>query len=357
MDPDAPRSVIHVIAYGPEQCTEHDLADPQQLHAFIGQSPVIWVNVYGLGDGRTLNELKEIFDLHPLAMEDVVNLHQRAKVEAYGDHHFIVAQMISLNDRIETEQLSLFLGRNFVLTFEQRRGTALDVIRERIRKQGGSLRDHGADYLAYALLDAVVDGYFPVLERYGDRLELLEDDVIAHPDNHTIARVHAVKHDLLVLRRAIWPQRDAISVLFRESTPLVTDETRLYLRDCYDHTVRIIDLVETYRELGTGLMDLYLSSVSNRMNEVMKVLTIISTIFIPLSFIAGVYGMNFNAGASPWNMPELSWYFGYPFTLGLMAVVAVGLLLFFRRRGWLRAPVATVDEAEHRSNGSAVTRR
>ncbi len=334
------------MAYGPEEWTERDVTDPQAVREFLGKWPVTWVNVYGLGDARILSELAQIFSLHPLALEDVVNLHQRAKVEQYATHQFIVAQMVSLAEHVDTEQLSLFLGHGFVLTFEERTGDCLGAVRERIRAGTGHVRAAGADYLTYAILDAVIDAYFPALERYGEHLEALEDDVIARPDNHAISRIRAIKHDLLVLRRAIWPQRDALNSLFRDAAPMITEDTRIYLRDCYDHVIRIMDLLETYRELATGLMDVYLSSVSNRMNEVMKVLTIIATIFIPLSFIAGVYGMNFNPERSPYNMPELAWRYGYPFALALMAAVAIGLLFFFRRRGWLgpAAPPATMDD-------------
>jgi magnesium transporter len=208
-------------------------------------------------------------------------------------------------------------------------------VRERIRKGVGRMRGAGPDYLAYALLDAIIDGYFPVLEHYGEYLEDLEDVLVHDPDEELVADIHNVKRDLLTLRRAIWPLRDALGALLREPVPLISHETHPYLRDCYDHTVQIIDLVETYRELGSGLMDMYLSSVSNRMNEIMKVLTIISTIFIPLSFIAGVYGMNFNPERSPLNMPELNWYWGYPFCLAIMGVVAAVLVGFFWRKGWL----------------------
>jgi len=355
VDPEAPKPVIHVMAYGPDEWTERDIVDPQSVRDFLGKWPVTWVNICGLGDARVLTELGKIFALHPLALEDVVNLHQRAKVEQYGSHQFIVAQMVTFPERMETEQLSIFLGHNFVLTFEERVGDCLDPLRDRIRNGTGRVRVAGPDYLVYAILDAVIDAYFPVLERYGEHLEALEDDVIARPDNQTLSRVRAVKHDLLVLRRAIWPQRDALNSLFRDAAPMITEDTRIYLRDCYDHVIRIMDLLETYRELATGLMDVYLSSVSNRMNEVMKVLTIIATIFIPLSFIAGLYGMNFNAQKSPWNMPELDWRYGYPFALLLMAGVAMGLLVFFRRRGWIGPPTEARPSANGGTGGGEVT--
>jgi magnesium transporter len=228
------------------------------------------------------------------------------------------------------------LGKNFLVTFQEFPGDCLDPVRERIRKVQGRHRSAGPDYLAYSILDAIIDGYFPVLETLGETLESLEHDIVQKTSDQTlIARIHGVKRDLLTVRRAIWPFREAVNSLFREPSPLVNEETRLYLRDCYDHTIQLIDLLETYREVAGGLVDVYLSSVSNRMNEIMKVLTIIATIFMPLSFIAGLYGMNFNTEISPWNMPELNKPFGYPMVLLLMLAVVAALLAFFKRKRFL----------------------
>jgi magnesium transporter len=354
VDPEALHPVIRVMAYGPEGFVEQEVPDPRRVRDFLGKWPVIWVNVEGLGSVETIQTLGEIFDLHSLALEDVLDVHQRPKVEEYDQYLFVVARMPMSGERLDTEQFSLFLGPHFVLTFDERPGDCLEPVRERLRHKRGRLRDANADYLAYALLDAIVDSYFPLLEDYGERLETLEDEVITRPTHDIVSRVHKVKRDLLTLRRAIWPQREAINSLFRDVTPLVTDETRVYLRDCYDHTVQVLDLVETYRELGADLMDVYLSNVSNRINEVMRVLTVIAVIFIPLTFIAGVYGMNFNPDRSPWNMPELNWYWGYPFSLTLMAVVAVGQLVFFWRRGWLGAP--KVMDEDKRPTGTGKRR-
>ena len=338
-DPSAPRPVLTVLAYSPHEFVEQSVADPQQVRDFLGKWPVVWINVEGVGDATTITKLGELFGLHRLALEDVLHTHQRPKVEQYGDHLFIVARMVRLGEQLETEQLSLFLGKNFVLTFQDGvPGDCLGSIRERIRKKGGRIRDAGLDYLAYALLDAVVDAYFPILEQYGERLEEMEDEIATKPAPDTITRIHAIKRNLLTLRRAVWPQRETFSTLLREETPRVSAETRLYLRDCYDHVTQIIDLVETYRELGADLTDIYLSSVSNRTNEIMRVLTVISTIFIPLTFISSIYGMNFNTTVSPWNMPELNWVWGYPVAVLLMCAIAVAQLVFFRRHGWLGAP-------------------
>lgn len=335
VDPSAQRSVIRIMAYGAEDFVEQEAKSPESVGEILHEHPVTWVNVQGLGDVEAIRKLGEVFGLHRLSLEDVVNVHQRAKVEQYEEYAFVVARMPAQGENMETEQLSLVLGEGFVLTFQERGGDSFDLVRDRIRKNLGLIRKRPQDYLVYTLLDAVVDSYFPVLEHYGERLESIEQEVVAEPDKSTITRIYQIKRDLMGLRRAVWPLREAINVLVRDARQLISDETRIYLRDCYDHTVQIIDMLEMYRETASGLLDFYLSSLSNRMNEVMKVLTIIATIFIPLSFIAALYGMNFSAESSPWNMPELRWYWGYPFALGLMAAVAGGLLLFFRRRGWL----------------------
>jgi magnesium transporter len=243
--------------------------------------------------------------------------------------------MVSLaNDELVSEQVSLFLGRNYVLTFQYLPGDSFDPVRSRLRTARGRIRNSGADFLAYALLDATIDGYFPVLEVYGTRIEEIEDRMSERVGSESIHQTHRLRSDLMLLRRFIWPHREAVHALLRDEHPLISAETRVYLRDCYDHTVQIIDVVETHRDLCADLRELYFTQVSTRTNEIMKVLTIIATIFIPLGFIAGVYGMNFNTAVSRWNMPELNWPFGYPFALGLMAAVAGGLLYLFWRRGW-----------------------
>lgn len=328
-NPYTQKSLIRVIAYGPDAFIEQTLSDVDEIAQFAGKWPVTWVNVDGLGDMKVLQRLGETYNIHKLALEDVLNLDQRAKVEQYGPHLFIVARMASWTEKLETEQISIFLGENVVVTFQETYGDCLDPIRERIRKKGGRVRTVGADYLAYALLDAVVDAYFPILERYGERLEKIEDDVLGRPERPVVAQIQSTKRDLLTLRRSMWPLREAVNALMRESTPLITADTRIYLRDCYDHTIQILDLIETFRELESGLMEIYLSSVSYRLNEVMKVLTIISTIFIPLTFVTSLYGMNFR------HMPELETWWAYPAVLAVMAAIALMMLVFFRRKGWL----------------------
>ncbi len=334
-DTDAPPPEITVTGYGPDTVEELTLEQAADVGELLGRWPVLWLNVVGVKDVTAVATIGELFGLHRLALEDVVNLHQRPKLEEYPGSLFIVIRMPEFGDRFSTEQVSLFLGAGFVITFQEHAGDCFDPVRQRIRSGRGYIRKSGADYLAYAVLDAVIDSYFPVLERYGEHLEDLEDAIAEAPTTETIHRIQQTKRDLLGMRRSIWPQRELLGTLVREELPLVTDATRVFLRDAYDHAVRIMDLVETYRELGSGLTDFYMSSVSNRMNEVMKVLTVIATIFIPLTFVAGIYGMNFNPEASPFNLPELNWFWGYPFALALMAVLAGVLVLFFHRRGWI----------------------
>lgn len=333
--PDAPQPIVRVLQYGPDDCSEHDVTDMERIPELVGSSAVTWIDVDGLGDAKIIMQIGDQFGLHPLALEDVVNVHQRAKVETYDDHLFVIARAHSIGESLATEQVAMFLGRNFVITFQEREVDCLEPVRRRILQAQGRIRNNGADYLLYSLLDAVVDGYFPALEKYGEKLDVLDDYISASAERNLIQQIHNVRNELLLIRRSVWPLREAINTLIRDSGELISDETHLYLRDCYDHTVQIVDVIETDRELCSDLRDFYLTVVSNRMNQVMKFLTIIATLFIPLSFIAGLYGMNFNPNASSWNMPELNWTFGYPFALGLMGATAIGALTFFWRKGWL----------------------
>ncbi len=334
-DPAQPRPVIHVLAYNKDQVVEREIEQVSQIREYLQEYPVTWVNVEGLGDAKVVEQLGELFQLHRLALEDVVNVHQRAKVDQYGETLFIVIRMAHCNERVATEQLSLFVGSNFVVTFQEGHpGDSFDRVRTRVRDGGGKLRHFGPDYLAYTLIDSVIDHYYPVLERIAERIDHLED-LVLHANGHNVMdHLHEVKTDLLTLRRAIWPQRDAVALLARETT-VFTDYTRPYLRDCYDHVVQIVDLVETYRELTADLRDVHMSSISNRINETMRVLTIIATIFIPLTFITSIYGMNFDTQISPWNMPELEWYFGYPMVWLVMALTTLGMIFYFYRQGWI----------------------
>lgn len=333
-DPEFRRPQIRVIAYGNDELLDTE-ASVEQLGGYLDSWPIVWVNVDGLGDEGTLRAIGEIFSLHRLALEDIVNLGQRAKVEPYEEDLFVVLR-IPTDSHGHTEQVSMLVGRNYVLTLQEHPGDCFEPVRERIRHGKGRIRKAGADYLAYALVDAAIDSYFPVVEEFASRLEGLEDEVLQSSERSTVPKVHAVKRELNELRRTIWPHREALNSLLRETGPFISAETQIYLRDCYDHTIRVAELLESQRELCSDLMATYLSAVSNRMNEVMKVLAIIGTLFIPLGFIAGVYGMNFDPDASPWNMPELGWYLGYPFALSLMAAIVIGLLAFFWRKGWFK---------------------
>lgn len=335
-DPAEPKPEVQVFAYSDGRFHSEALTNLQAIPQYLADYSVTWINIEGLGDAKLIEQLGDLFGLHRLAMEDVVNLHQRAKVEEYGETLFVVLRMINCDQRAGTEQLSMFVGPHFVLTFQEGApGDPFEGIRQRLRDNAGRIRRCGSDYLAYTLIDAVVDSYYPVLETYAEKLDVLEDNVLDSPTRQTMDQLHQVKADLLLIRRSIWPLREAISHLMRDTTPQITDATRVYLRDCYDHVVQIVELLETYRELTADLRDLYMSSISNRINETMRVLTIMSTLFIPLTFIAGIYGMNFDPGSSPWNMPELKWYFGYPLCLFAMAATGIGMLYYFYRQGWM----------------------
>jgi magnesium transporter len=326
---------IKMIAYGPERLEERPLAALSELDRPAASFEVIWIDVQGLGDLEVMRAFGQRFGLHPLVLADIVHANQRPKVEAYDEHLFIVLRMPHLDDGLSTEQLSLIVGKDFVLTLQEHAGDCFDPVRARLRQDKSRMRTLGADYLAYALLDTLIDSYFPVLEHFGEALETLEQDVVEQPDPGLVPRIHTLKRDLLELRRALWPMREIMGHLLRDEVAFIGAATRVYLRDCADHVFQLMDMLEIDREVASGLIDLHLSSVSLRTNEIMKLLTIIATIFIPLGFIAGVYGMNFRPDASPFNMPELSWYFGYPFALGLMLGVALGLLGYFWRKGWI----------------------
>lgn len=345
VDANAPAPVIRAIAYDASDFIETAIKDLHEIKAIVERWPVVWLDIEGFGDETVLRTLADLFGLHALALEDVVHVHQQPKAELYGDTVFLVTRMAQVNGELETEQVSFFLGRQFVLTFQQGApGDSFEAVRRHIRTGAGGLRQSGADYLCYSLIDAVIDNYFPVLERLGDQLEALETEALTRPSLDTVSRVHTIKRQLLTFRRLVWPMREAIQSLLRENAPAFKPETRIYLRDCHDHLLQIMDLVETYRELAAGLTDLYLSSSSNRMNEVMKVLTIIATIFMPLSFLASLYGMNFDTEASPWNMPELKAYWGYPVLILTMLLVAGGMVCFFRWAGWFRPTLPMKNE-------------
>ena len=343
IDRDAPAPIVVLIDYEPKVAERIELTSVEECIPFLDTYSVSWIDVHGLGSEVTLKAIGQVFNLHPLVLEDIVNVPQRPKIEEYEEHLLIISRMIMPDPDEEgfiTEQVSLILGKHFLLTVqEEPHYDTFNPVRDRIRLAKGMIRQQGADYLAYALIDTIIDGFFPILEDYGERLEDLEDEVVLNPSRKTLEKIYTLRRELLTLRRAIWPQRDAINALIREKSPLISESVRIYLRDCYDHAVQVMDMVETYREISSSLMDVYLSSVNNRMSEVMKILTVVSSIFIPLTFVAGVYGMNFNTDSSPWNMPELNAYWGYPLCLGVMATIALALLFWFGKKGWLESNV------------------
>jgi magnesium transporter len=337
--PGQPVSVrITCIDYSPDQVLSEEVGD---LPSFIGRhrpdwSAVRWINVDGLGDLGVIRALAEKYRLHPLAIEDVLHVPQRPKVQAYEEDAgfqarlFIIVRELELRENmLHTEQVSIFVGHKTVLTFQETPGDVWDPIRQRIRTAGSTLRKNDASFLAYSLIDAIVDEAFPILELFGDRLEELEDRVLQHPTPDTIQEIHRIKRELLLVRRALWPMREVLHKMQREPHECFSEVTQTYIRDVYDHAVQAIDIVETYREVATGLTETYMTSMSNRMNEIMKVLTIMGTIFIPLTFLAGVYGMNFH------HFPELDWPYAYPLFWAISLATAGGMIAWFRRRGWI----------------------
>lgn len=339
LDSDAAPAILSIIDYSLAGVKIYQLNNLEEAGYFRESEVVSWLDLSSLGNQDTWRSLSKTFDLHKMLVEDVVNVPQRPKIEHYEEQLLILAWMvIPTATGFAKEQVSMVLGRHYLMTVQEEPDRdCFQNVRQRIERGRGIIRSQGPDYLAYCLLDAIVDGFFPVLEYYGEQIEELEDEVVTRPTKQTLEKIYRLRRDLLTLRRAIWPQRDAISQLMRDGSDLISKDVSIYLRDCYDHAVQVMDMVETYRELSAGLMDVYLSSVSNKMNEVMKLLTVISSIFIPLTFIAGVYGMNFSPDKSPLNMPELSWYWGYPACLGLMSVTAIGLIIFFAKRGWFNS--------------------
>jgi magnesium transporter len=322
---------VSILDYDETQVQERELKTIGECVPFKETPTVTWINVDGVHDVGFIQELGEIFGLHPLIIEDIVNTQQRPKMEESGNYVYVVLKMLYLdNEKKETqvEQVSVVFGKNFVISFQEREGDIFESIRERIRNGKGRVRKMGADYLAYALIDAVVDHYFIILENDGEKIEVLEDKVVSNPESATLQEIHRLKREMIFLRRSVWPLRELVNSMERIESPLIQKTTRIYLRDVYDHTIQVIDTLETYRDMLSGMHDTYLSSISNRMNEVMKVLTIIATIFIPLTFIAGIYGMNFEF------MPELKWRWAYFGVWGVILVIALVMVAYFKRKKW-----------------------
>lgn len=323
---------IRIIDYDVSQVRELEVENVEECFPFKEEPTITWINIDGLHEVEIIEKIGQRFDLHPLVLEDIVHTGQRPKVEDYENHLFAVLKMLYFDEEfkeIEAEQFSLILGPNFVISFQERPGDVFNGVRERIRKGKGRIRKMGADYLAYALMDAIVDNYFNILEKLGESIETLEDHLLADPGPETVASLHELKREMLFLRKSVWPVREVVGGMQRGESPIIQAATLIYLRDLYDHTIQVIDTIETFRDMVSGMFDTYLSSLSNKMNTVMKTLTIIATIFIPLTFLAGLYGMNFE------YMPELKWKWSYPLLLAVMALVGAYMISFFKRKKWL----------------------
>ncbi|WP_366931292.1 magnesium/cobalt transporter CorA [Methanolobus sp.] len=323
---------ITIIDYDRDNYQERVVENVEECFPFKDYPTVSWINVDGIHQVDIIEKLGKHFGLHPLVMEDIVHTSQRPKMEDYDSYIYVVLKMLWFEDGdtdVKTEQVSIILGKNFVLSFQEMEGDTFNFLRERIRNSKGRVRLMGADYLAYALLDSIVDNYFIIIEKFGDIIEDLENKLIQNPSPETLQNIHDLKKEMIYLRKSVWPLREVINGLERTESPLIEDTTFVFLKDVYDHTIQVAETVETYRDILSGILDVYLSSVSNKMNEVMKTLTIIATIFIPLTFLAGIYGMNFT------YMPELGWKWGYPAVWTINITIFLSMYIYFRKKNWL----------------------
>lgn len=329
---------ITVMDYDKDHCRIQEITDVAELLPFRDNPTVTWINIEGIHDVKIIERMGRYFSIHPLVLEDILHTTQRPKIEDFEGYIYIVLRMFYHSDiedendtgpEVISEQVSLVLGSNFLISFQEAGGDTFDPIRMRLESSKGRIREMGADYLAYALIDSIVDNYFVVLEKLGERIEILEDELLDDPGPETLGKLHVLRNEIIFLRKSAWPLREVSNRLLREESGLISRTTQIYIKDIYDHIIQVIDTIETYRDMLSGMLDIYLSSISNRMNEVMKVLTIIATIFIPLTFLAGVYGMNFR------YMPELSWRWGYPFLWSIMITIGISMFFYFRKKKWL----------------------
>lgn len=337
-------TTLKLMLYKQDACEEKQLTQVSEVKQYLDYDGVLWLHMQGLEDEAALREIGEIFNLHPLALEDVVNIPQRPKAEEYDGTDFIVTQTVAASSEhhLQFTQFSMFVERGRVLSFQDGEEDCTEPVRLRIRSARGLIRQRGMDYLMYALLDLIIDSYYPAIEDFGEYLEEVQDEALLQDLPGTLRAIQRTKHEMLALRRVVWPMRDLLTVLMRDDNDNLTPPVKHYLRDCYDHAVQLMDMVETYREMAADLMDAYMSAISNRMNSVMKVLTVIATVFMPLTFIVGVYGMNFHSEKAdptavklPFNMPELNWYWGYPMVWAVMILVVIGMVFYFRKLGWI----------------------
>jgi magnesium transporter len=333
--PDVKPLRIRLIDYDSDAIEIHDDMTAQACRPYLDRKTITWVHVEGQPTFEALQQLGDTFGLHNLALEDVVNTGQRPKIDSFTDQMFIVMSLPTVDDGgVEVHQVSMFLGENYLISFCEADFQAFEPIIKRLNVASGQLRQRGADYLMYSVLDIIIDHAFPLLEDFGSQLEELEERILEYADRDALPKIHRIRRELVLLRRSLWPQREVINAILRDPGTSIRESTNVYLRDCHDHTFQVMDLLETYREMSSSILEIYLSSVSNRMNDVMRVLTVIATIFIPLTFIAGVYGMNFDRSAGPLSMPELGQPLGYVSVWLVMVAIAIGMLLFFRSRKW-----------------------
>ncbi|MDD5079755.1 MAG: magnesium/cobalt transporter CorA [Candidatus Omnitrophica bacterium] len=328
---------ISIIDYDEKSFQEKEVKNVEECFPFKESPTITWINIDGLHDTDIISKIGNYFGIHHLILEDIANTSQRPKFEESGKYIFVVLNMLYFDEKdneTKAEQVSFVFGTNFVISFQEQEGDVFNPIRGRIRDNKGRIRKSGADYLAYVLVDAVVDNYFIILEKLGEKIANMEDELVANPSARKLQTIQDLKRDIIFLRKSVWPLREIISGLQRTESDLLQDSTAAYLRDLYDHTIQVIDTIESLRDMVSGMLDIYMSSISNKMNEVMKVLTIIATIFIPLTFIAGIYGMNFNPDVSFFNMPELNWKFGYMFAWGVMFSVASAMVIYFKKKRW-----------------------
>jgi len=329
---------ITIFDYDENECVEKEAGKIEECFPYKDKPTVTWINVDSLQHIDILEKLSACYLVHHLVLEDILDINQRPKAEDFGEYIYIAAKMLSFDetkDDIIEEQVSLILGDNFVITFqEEKEGDVFDVIRQRIRTGKGRIRKMKADYLAYALLDAIVDNYFVILEKVGEKIESIEESLVLKPDSAILHSINKMKRNLIFLRKTVWPLREVVRTVTQTDSPLIREQSLAYYRDIHDHVIQAVDTIEAFRDSVSSMIDIYLSSLSHRLNEVMKVLTIIATIFMPLTFLAGIYGMNFNTKVSRFNMPELNWFFGYFFALFLMAAVVIGMVMYFKKKKW-----------------------
>jgi len=321
------KSSIELIQYNNKEFKRKKLQESEVTNK---KGFLDWINVNGISNVSEIKKIGDIFDLHHLVLDDIVSVKQRPKIEEYDNYLFCVLKMIYYKkQKLRTEQISIVLGNGYVISFQEKEGDVFDDVRNRIGTEKSKIRKNGADYLMYSLMDSIIDNYFLVLENIGEKIEKIESVLLLRPSPDTLSQIYSLKRTLIYLRKSVWPLREVINKILRDENKLIKQETKIYYRDLYDHTIQVIDTIESYRDMSAGMLDIYLSSLSNKMNEVMKVLTIIATIFIPLTFLAGVYGMNFK------YMPELNNQFSYPIIWGIMILVAVIMVYYFRRKKWI----------------------